>query len=348
MSRALDPETALSLQKEDLQTIYRDVATAICTNTHLEIEFLAKSHPLPPGCNVLVDGSNVAVTKVKLVQAFIVARPIFFKLYRNCPTDREEELRNATAVMLLLDPEHLTAANTRKRLVQQYLEAGDGDVAEVLERELRWVDNYLTARLHRHTKSPTLWGHRRWVLEQWKKAQVEHDLLLDLEKVVLIAAERHPRNYYAWSHMRWLVQSFGDASRFSKSQLGRATTSNSLTVVDVAKAWCLRNPNDTSGFSFLLFSIFTLSHRESKTKTEVCAEIGTDVLRRADSFKWTNESVWVFLRTLAASSLATLALRRDFFRAINTISTSTTENVQVLEKAKEWCVRNQHNFEEEE
>jgi len=207
MSRALDSETSALLLYDDSLTSYNDIVAALCTDTEdlLEIEFLEKSHPLPPGCDVLIDGNSIAVPKVKLVKAFVVARKILFELVRECPEDKESDLRNATAVVLLMDPEHLTAANTRKKLVQKnsrtHLEAA-------LKKELRFLDSYLTSRLHRHTKSPTLWGHRRWLLEQWKLIQMEHDTHRDLESVVLVAAERHPKNYYAWSHMRWLVQNF--------------------------------------------------------------------------------------------------------------------------------------------
>ena len=103
------------------EVVYNDIIKALSTETDslLDIEFLGKSHPLPEGCNVLVDGNCVAITKVKLVQAFVVARKIFFNYVRDCPEEKIVDFRNVTAIMLLMDPEHLTAANARKRLIQK-------------------------------------------------------------------------------------------------------------------------------------------------------------------------------------------------------------------------------------
>ncbi|KAL5324342.1 hypothetical protein ACEPPN_008887 [Leptodophora sp. 'Broadleaf-Isolate-01'] len=343
MSRALDPETVISLQKASLQTVYNDIALALSTSTSelLEIEFLPKSHAIPTGCNVLIEGNNIAVTKVKLVQAFMVAREIFFKYMRECAEydSKEKELLDATAVILLLDPEHLTAANTRKRLIRKY-ESGPGRELEVLLRKELWfVDGYLTSRLHRHTKSPTLWGHRRWILERLKDLKIEHDALQDLKLVVLVAAERHPRNYYAWSHMRWLVQVFDNSPLHPEH--GSKTLSDHSQMISVVKNWCLRNPSDTSGFSFLLFCLFKLGAPSASARTEVCSSACADVLRLAVSFKWTHESVWVFLRTVVASEMATKKARIDFFQAIESISVAHPDGKRVLDAAKEWCQRNQ-------
>lgn len=111
MSRALDPETASSISSGDAQKIYNDISKGLsCTESLIEIEFIGKSHPLPPGTNILVDGQNIGVSKVKLVQAFLVARKILFSLLKDCPDDKISDLQNATAVILLMDPEHLTVS----------------------------------------------------------------------------------------------------------------------------------------------------------------------------------------------------------------------------------------------
>lgn len=109
MSRALDPETVSSISDKNAQEIYNDISKALssCTQSLTEIEFLGKSHPLPPGTNILIDGKNIAVSKAKLVQAFLVARRILFSSVKDCPDDKILELQDATAVVLLMDPEHL-------------------------------------------------------------------------------------------------------------------------------------------------------------------------------------------------------------------------------------------------
>ncbi|KAG4430090.1 hypothetical protein IFR05_014435 [Cadophora sp. M221] len=347
MSRALDSETVASLQKANLLAVYNDIALALSTPTSklLEIEFLPKSHPLPPDCNVLIEGNNIAVTKIQLVQAFIVAREIFFRYMRRCAEEasKEKELLDATAVMLLMDPEHLTAANTRKRLIRKYENGPGSELEALLRKELRFVDGYLTSRLHRHTKSPTLWGHRRWILERLKDLIAERDVLEDLKSVVLVAAERHPRNYYAWSHMRWLVQVFDNSPTHPEDGSTTETVPEHPQMISVIKDWCLKNPSDTSGFSFLLFCLFNLGPSSASAKTEVCSSVCADVVRLAVSFKWTHESVWVFLRTVVASEMATEKAILDFFQAIETISVARPDGKRVLDTAKEWCERNQQS-----
>lgn len=332
MSRALDPETAASLKNSNPEAVYTDIVKALCreTDSLLDIEFLAKSHPLPEGYNILVDGNSIGISKVKLVHAFVVARKIFFKYVRDCPEDKSVELKNATAVMLLLDPEHLTAANARKRLIQKYQHDLKVDIRPLLKKELRFVDSYLTSRLHRHTKSPTLWGHRRWILGVCKSIEMEYDLHRDLESVVLVAAERHPRNYYGWSHLRWLVQTFTCSSV-------QKTTSDLSKLVFVVKDWCLRHPADTSGFSFLLFCLSMPGLSGDLSGTPLRSSICSEVLRLAVSFKWTHESVWVFLRTLVASGKVFEAEKVAFCRAIEDIQVGHPDGHRFLEAAQTWC-----------
>ena len=337
MSRALDPETAPSLKNSNHETVYKtvynDIVKALSTETDslLDIELLGKSHPLPEGCNVLVDGNSVALSKSKLVQAFIVARNIFFRHLRDCPEDETLDFRNPTAVILLMDPEHLTAANARKRLIQKSQRDPAANLEQILKSELHFVDSYLTSRLHRHTKSPTLWGHRRWVLDVCKSSRMEYDIHRDLKTVVLVAAERHPRNYYAWSHLRWLVQSFTTCSGFS------IRTSDFDRLVSVVRNWSLRHPADTSGFSFLLFCLSVPGKLEDNSKTQLRSSIFSEVLRLAVSFHWTHETIWVFLRTLVASGGVFEAENLAFFRVIEDIQAVQPDGHLVLEAAQNWC-----------
>lgn len=334
MSRALDPETAALVKNCDPETVYIDIVKALSTETDslLEIEFLgSKSHPLPDGCNVLVDGNSIAITKPKLVQAFVVARKIFFKHVRDCPEDKSVEYRNATAVMLLMDPEHLTAANARKRLIQGSQRDPHANLDAILRKELHFVNSYLTSRLHRHTKSPTLWNHRRWVLEICQSIQMEYDIHHDLKSVVLVAAERHPKNYYAWSHLRWLVRSFTTCSNI------QIASSDLKKLVSVVKNWCLRHPADTSGFSFLLFCLFIPGSSEDISNTELRSSVCSDVVRLAVSFRWTHETIWVFLRTLVASGGVMETEEAAFFRAVKEIQKVEPAGHRYLEAAKTWC-----------
>jgi len=331
MSRSLDPDTATIIQADSSEQVYADIVKALSFSELLEIEILGKSHPMPPECNVLVDGNSIAFSKGKLVQAFVIARKIFFRCLKGTQDENQQEIRDATAVILLLDPEHLTAANARKRIIQKYQKKQVGRLEDILRLEMIWVNSMLTSRLHRHTKSPTLWGHRRWVLEICRSIEMPRDTQKDLSTVVLVAAERHPRNYYAWLHMRWLLQ--------KSNPIGLDYSKLISTVLD----WCLRHPYDTSGFSFLLFC---LSHLPEGDQSRIDANIATcrDVLGLAVSFQWTHESVWVFLRTLIASGEVSEDQKNTFFSSIETLLGAQSENTKaqtILQSARDWCLENE-------
>jgi hypothetical protein len=338
MSRALDQDAKASTSALDSYTVYTDIVKAISPNTSalLDIELLGKSHPLPPGCNVLVDGNSIAIPKLKLIQGFVIARQLFFKCLKDFKEDKFQDIRNTTAVILLLDPEHITAANARKRVIEQHAKGSKAGLEVAFRRELLAIDSFLTSRLHRHTKSPTLWGHRRWLLEISKSMSFAHNIQRDLETVVLVAAERHPRNYYAWLHMRWVLQNFQHSDNS-----GEPTDSNASKIVSIVKDWCLRHPGDTSGWSFLLFCLF--SPESSNTPIEINSSICKEVLGLAASFQWTHESVWVFLRTLVATGEIEEEQRVSFFKIIEATVSSQPEDSKaraILVAAKSWCIDN--------
>ncbi|RDW60736.1 hypothetical protein BP6252_12119 [Coleophoma cylindrospora] len=308
MSRAVDQDVANSLKSGDPQIVYKDIVAALNSSTSdlMEVELLGKGHLLPEGHNILQDGHSIGVPKLKLVQAFVIARRIFFEGILHMTEDKLQSLQDASAVMLLMDPENLTAANARKRIVNMYqTRVSSTELEVILNRELLFTDSLLTSPLHRHTKSPTLWNHRRWLLELGQPLGKPRDVQRDLTAVILIAAERHPRNYYAWSHFRWLINSI-DAHV--------PTPTPELT--SAVRDWCLRHPGDISGWSALLFCLSLEKDLPVgvNTRSSICDE----VLGLASSFNWTHESVWVFLRTMVASGEVTEEQQIAFLQAIKT------------------------------
>lgn len=330
--------------------------------------------------------------------------------------DDEEELLRASAVMLLMDPEHLTAANYRKRIITFYFNQlthlqsqGDQDASKASDaattaireafkqrckRELAFVDGYLTSRLHRHTKSPTLWAHRRWVLGVWGEVEGkvagaglegnenENELLEDGLKVVLVAAERHSRNYYAWLHLRWLVQYTNGNGREggrdnNDNEYDEKEMERKIKVLERVKQWCLQHPGDTSGWSFLQFYLDflgrsqvgavggTVGGEEEKEKqgNEQRDVVVKEVFACTRSFKWTHESVWVFLRVVSAGDGAghgsgddgvddnsggggngEVEKRRKEFEELNSwligVYGGDEKAVRVLRGAVEWYLKN--------
>lgn len=331
MSRTLDKSVIASLNSGDSAAAYETISQALVNNQAdeqheqlLEVEILGKSHPLEPGTFLLRDGNAIAVSKLGLVQAFFVAR----KKFQDHMASRgiqsslaPHDLVAATSVMLLMDPENLTAANARKRLsVSEGYESRER-LLSMIKTDRCFIDSLLTSRLHRHTKSPTLWSHRRWLVHTASLHGIQPNVVDMVKDVVMVAGERHPRNYYAWCHARWLTGLIPDDQQ--------STTLEQL--METAKDWCFRNHTDTSGWSFLHFLLGRLGRSRSLAVLEETA-------RLAASLQWTNESTWVFLRTLAASG-ATGEEGLAVFQQTREALLPKTENKEgrrVLDEAFSW------------
>ncbi|CAK7232579.1 hypothetical protein SCUCBS95973_008306 [Sporothrix curviconia] len=371
MSRALDRDTAAALQKGDPEAAFRAIAdvlaeepplSASSPRPHLEIEFLGRGQsPLPDGEYLLREGNAVAIPKLALVRAFLVARKMLQR-YRAVPlssTDnsQSEAMWRATAVILLMDPEHLTAANTRKRLIQASLRQDLASspavsASSLLARELHLVDSLLTSHLHRHTKSPTLWSHRRWLLSflaspkrvarESNSNDANDRVLQGMTKVVMVAAVRHPRNYYAWEHARWLVH-------WQQTANGSGDEEGMLHLVVVVRDWCYRNHTDTSGWSFLFFLLASLPLPPSAASlSPLYDETVAQAEQMATSLRWTGEAVWVFLRTAVAyrdcvrgdGKAYSSSSFHDAASALLATVDATSHEHQILQRAQEWCAAN--------
>ncbi|KAI1117509.1 hypothetical protein F5Y14DRAFT_350845 [Nemania sp. NC0429] len=322
MSRSLDKNLISQIKSEDPRPVYNDLSRLFANLPEsglLEIEFLGQSHQLEAGVSFLQDGNAVAIPKLRLVQAFVAARKILQGYLHDANEVITDDVVAATSILLLMDPEHLTAANIRKRA---FLASG-GSSQPALRREQQFVDTILTARLHRHTKSPTLWSHRRWLVTTSRVLGMPRDIRHDIQNIVMVAGERHPRNYVAWQHARFLVD----------YDLSLAAT----IALDV-KAFCLRNHSDISGWMFLSDCITKIQSKEDRGL--VCSSILKDVLSMAVSFRWTNESVWVFLRTIVTREPVD---EQDFERFIATNAELSARipygspQWTVMARAREWC-----------
>lgn len=231
------------------------------------------------------------------------------------------DLLAATSVMLLMDPENLTAANARKRLSLSEGSKAPERLLNMIRKDGYFIDSLLTSRLHRHTKSPTLWSHRRWLTQTALRHGIQPNLVDVIKDVVMIAGERHMRNYYAWCHARWLTGLIPDSQQ----------TTTLEQLIEAMKDWCYRNHTDTSGWSFLHFLLIRLGGSRGSAVLEETAGL-------AASLQWTNESTWVFLRTLAASGATGeegLALFHETREALLR-KTENAEGRRVLDEACSW------------
>ncbi|KAF5667641.1 hypothetical protein FHETE_5699 [Fusarium heterosporum] len=327
MSRALDKTLKESLKHGDHRSVFLEISDVLIQASEklLEIELLGKSHVLDPDVVVLRDDNAVAIPKVRLVQAFIVALKLFKSFSIGIQNAPKDEILRSTAVMLLMDPEHLTAANMRKKLITSKLDAKN--LSDILQLEKHMVDSLLTSRLHRHTKSPTLWNHRRWVMEQFRLRDTTATVEDDITGIIMVSGERHPRNYYAWCHARYLINTFVLSSSSSEEALSR--------MITTTQKWCFAHHNDISGWQFL---IFLLGKRPAETSS-----VFRETLKLAGSFKWRNESVWYFLRYIAAQGASNTDIK-EFENLRKVLWESAAEDGlerRTLERAEQWVVAGQ-------
>lgn len=281
----------------------------------VEIEVLPPAISPPEGTLILEDGLCVGVPKKVLAAAFIAASSIFFQK-RSDPGDGSVQAAlDATRVILLFDPEHLTAANFRRWRLHSFLSQSGGnlDDPQPLHLELNFLDSILTSPLHRQSKSPTLWNYRSWIMKTFHpwlcmcRGLVQRPLSESFAhelRVVLKSGERHPKNYYAWQYARRLVESTtGQHSPHKDWPLKHLPTqlcppsghSIMEQAIQMVHDWCLRNPSDTSAWSFLQFLL-----SRAQQGTQASRRIVDTTLGLALDFRWKNESLWVFLRTVIA------------------------------------------------
>ncbi|KAL7941019.1 hypothetical protein V8C42DRAFT_335891 [Trichoderma barbatum] len=324
MSRALDDDVKRAIKQGDHEQVFIRIADALSQRLPelLEIEMLGRSHMADGQTILLQDGPAIAVPKLRLVQAFLFARRV---LQRHVGGNKDGNngdglVLRATAVMLLMDPEHLTAANTRKRLLQDMIKSGT-DIETRLHNELYLIDSLLTSRLHRHTKSPTLWNHRQWLMQRFQDHGLGIDATDAMKRVISVAAERHPRNYYAWLHARYLTKAVAEtASREDLSGL-----------LEAAKKWALAHHDDISGWAFLMF--FLDRH------SEYAGSVISEATKLAASFHWRNESVWYFFRNIAARPWCGRDCREGVEStrlALLSGAEDKSDAARVLEQASSW------------
>jgi hypothetical protein len=261
----------------------------------LEIEVLPPAFE-PTASLLLEDATYLGVPKKILALAFVHARSLFFAHHTSEAEADRTTAHDATRVMLLFDPEHLTAANYRKRHLL-HLQRRDGEVfAAALWAERRFMDGILTSPLHRQSKSPTLWAHRAWWLERITPvlSPSPHDapaLFAAELDAVMKAGTRHPKNYYAWLYARRMVRKSGET-------LGGADRETFLsTCAEKVMAWCMLHVSDISGFSFLTWVLALVDAPRER------ARIAKAIVSYAMDVRLANESPWTFVRMVVASGL---------------------------------------------
>ncbi|QDS76395.1 hypothetical protein FKW77_003780 [Venturia effusa] len=280
--------------QEDAQSVAYDALVQLFAaniDKVLDIEILPSSAAVPNGQIFFEDELGVGIPKKVLVAAFIKAREVFADRSNNANDQSYQKASRATPILLLFDPEYLTAANFRKKQILSLPREHDGFQLAV-KRELIFLDSVLTSPLHRQSKSPTLWYHRYWLIrESWRHLCPTDDLAEDFLKhefaIIFRSAERHQHNYYAWQYARRLVSLLEPTLQEDNIKI-RVKDG----VLEESFAWCLQHPSDTSGWSFLLFLM-----QRPLSNTEQIITIMRKTIDFAATCRWSKDALWHFLRT---------------------------------------------------
>jgi hypothetical protein len=345
----------------------------------LEIEIVS------PELGPLVrDGSCIGISKKALAKAFIIARQQFTAFLNNTlPTgdEGEKDLAIATEIILLFDCEHVTACNWRKRLIvsaakQEYATAKHGfSILEgILNRERSLMTTFLCSPLHRHTKSPTLWQHRLWILTELLKVKAQQraenssqrssddflrELVLEEFEVVCKAGQLHPRNYYAFGYMRQVYTLIAQSALSPpKGESSETITSSNALSLDLALVmvepmlkWCLSNPSDVSGWMYLFY---LLSHGDDDLLTsEDFNKKRKLVMSRTIHFavqitKWEGESLWTFVDLMLTRFGASILPERATSDASQRNMSSEKDNLRIARWQKTMnTIRNEYSRKQE-
>ncbi|KAF2260083.1 hypothetical protein CC78DRAFT_536603 [Lojkania enalia] len=260
----------------------------------IAIEVLPPALQPADGALILHEGLNLGVSKQTLALAYLKARMLFFKSRDDVATC--QIALEASRVILLFDPEHITAANFRKRWILQNTES------TTVKREFNFLNSILTSPLHRQSKSPTLWHHRLWLLNLLPlinpvETSAERFLVFARAEfeAVFKAGGHHPKNYYAWQYARRLLLKinnlFNDETCHVWEDSYKLFLANCTLQV---QAWCLKHTSDISGWSFLLFLLPRIHSVHQRR------QIVHEVLDFATKLRSEQESLWVFLRMALA------------------------------------------------
>lgn len=291
-------------------------------NEAVQIEILPPAFQ-PPDAYFLEDGPNIGIPKAILIQAYIHARAQLFKGIQEDPVNSRTAYE-ASRIVLLFDPEHITAANFRKRrLLATQVVADENECRQAVKREQLFLDSILTSPLHRQSKSPTLWHHRNWLLNlllpfPFTGALEEHlvDFVRSELDAVCKAGERHPKNYYAWQYARKLFIRF---EMISYTGSGQNTNRGTIEAFEHScalhiKTWCCKNPSDISGWSFLAFLLPKLTSISQRQ------EITEQVLQYAVSLQWSRDALFVFLRTAIGTTMLEKSQSTVFMKLKNSLT----------------------------
>ncbi|KFY23734.1 hypothetical protein V491_02441 [Pseudogymnoascus sp. VKM F-3775] len=273
-----------------------------------------------------VVNNTLGVPKAVLAKAFIVARRIFFEHLDNL-TENADVILDSTSIMLLFDPEHITAANARKKICLAYRSRPLTEQTKRLTDELWFTKFLVTSKLKRHNKSPTLWYHRKWLMKNFHSVVGvlgRNWVQYEIEEVVLISAEHHPKNYYAWDYMRWWIKSRPGLGPNERPAINRQVT-------QLMQRWCMHHTSDSSGWSFLAWLLLRHTDPDFRVRQHLQSSAGEEVLNFAARLNLKNMSLWKFLHEILGftNEAFILDIRFEYMRQLSDMSSSEPQGSEM-------------------
>lgn len=272
----------------------------------LELDILPSSHaPI-----IHSAPQSVALPKSLLASLFLTARAVFFSYIASQKGNSQENDKlqsqssneipssytaafDATLILLLWDPNHLTAANFRKRHLLSLraaprptsfnLHLPNDHLLNALDTELTFLSSLFTSPLTKATKSPTLWAQRQWLLQTFEpeiatlgslRERIPHSSSDQLSDNVNDNIKHSAQQQNSRSTQEALLESemqivmragerhprnyyaWGYARNLITSTSTSTSTSTyppALSNLNQTHKWCLLHPRDISAWSFLTF-----------------------------------------------------------------------------------------------
>ena len=215
-----------------------------------------------------------------------------------------------TQVLLMLNPEHMTAWNHRKSL----LVLGCISVSD----EIKVMDLILG----KFPKSPETFAHRKYVVQRsmntlesasgtlMRNEIIDHEL-----KICILTADKYPNNYNSWSHRIWVMTTF---------VWGTSQTDDYIKQEqDTMTTFVNGHISDYSGFHYKQFLVKTVCEKFSKSDMDLIFHREMKESLEMISYFPDHEALWCHRKAL-------LNLYMNYLRNKETVS----ENVVMNKKCK--------------
>ncbi|EGO00685.1 hypothetical protein SERLA73DRAFT_50732, partial [Serpula lacrymans var. lacrymans S7.3] len=233
--------------------------------------WLVGTSPDKPSSPFLFVDQNLGVPQKFLYEAYLFSLEVFKparKLLQKSKAPSPiciQQLIASTAVILLANPAHQTALNTRKRLIQS-------NILDI-EEELAYTAALLSSQ--HCAKESTLWHHRRWLFcrlytlddepipvasGEVLSTETHHQAIIPLDKLEFDlklcsrACELYSRNYFAWAHRRFCINQVTIVLNSVLSKNNVAASENLEMVaaeISNVKRWIDQHISDYSAVHYL-------------------------------------------------------------------------------------------------